>query len=174
MPETRKKVREAAVSVLSNATTGFNARVAAKATAYGITAYTIDWSAGSGSFFQAYVEPEDIDLTQIKQWPAVNLYTVGSFHEGRVFGRAFSGTIGLRVDLFLKLRTGVEAGSEIERNFELAEDALITALRDDLTGIHAYGVSPLNQFDVPREAARLLGDGWLAAIPLLFPCEVEA
>jgi hypothetical protein len=173
---TRKAVRRAALSCLSNPQTGFNARLVDIAPDYDFGFSAVDWAVGSGSFFEASIAPEEFELSQedAKQWPVVNLYTTASSNDRQVMGVIFSGTIQLCVDIWFRVRADLGLDSTIEEAGDAVEDAAISCLYANTTGLHVFGVSPAKNFQCIKDPAQFLGDGWRQRIPIIIPCEVDA
>ena len=163
----RKVTRDAVRTALSAAVTGFNAQLAAIAAAYSIVPYTIDWAAESRQTFQGYISPEQIDVSQIVEYPAVVLYTSDAINENFEKGHRFGGQVQAHMDWYLRFKTGIEV-DDVESILDATEDAALEAIND-------YSAWPANviynrQFQVSRDAISLLGEGWeqRIAVQMLF------
>lgn len=160
---------------MSNATTGFNARLATIAAGYGVTAFTISWLAASKQFFQGYLDPAQLERSQLATFPAVALYT--SLAEDAVEGqhfRLFAGPITAHVDFYRVSKAGIEV-DDTESWADAVEDAVILALNDPVTGIYGQaGIAYKGEFRSPRESIQLLGEGWSQRVPIEIICEVQA
>lgn len=173
MPQTRKKVRDAATAILGNDFTGFNARLESLIAEYNLPKdFRVDWDNNSVTFFQGYIDASQADGSQIASWPAVFVYTSNLVNENRQKPRTFSGTITLHIDVWLRFRDGVEQ-DDIESVCDAVEDAAISALYDDAAG-WPPSVTPAAEYSVSKEPAQLMGDGWQQRIPIVIPVEVDA
>lgn len=174
MPQTRKTVRDALVSVLSNATRGFNVKLAALATAYAIDAFTIDWTTQSTSLFQGFLTASDVEVGQLAPDAAcpvgVLIYTTTSVGMALQKPSKFSGQIGAVVDFYIRFREGIEQDS-IEGICDAIEDAALEALYDNAAAWPSNVLLSANVV-VPKEPAELTGDGWQQRIPIVLIFEV--
>jgi hypothetical protein len=123
MPEVGRAVREAAVRRLADAATGFNAKLAAVAGAYGIQAFQIDWMDGSKNFFRGFLDPNDVDESVASRYPLVMLYAITSSNDHDSLPRTFSGQVTLGLDFHVTWRSG-----NAQRNFEDLGDAIEDAV----------------------------------------------
>jgi hypothetical protein len=187
MPATRLIARQKLVSILADPANGFNARLAAIATEYGIHPFEIDWTPGSPTFFCASVAPEQIDSTGML--PAddgicVVLYTSVSqtnSNEERQKPSIFSGKLMLHVDFYLSrrvlnlLRHGKNLPADSAGDLEALPDAIEDAF---LQTVMAKSVdwSPVDfngDFSCSREPFLFSGDGWQQRLPFILMCEVH-
>lgn len=164
--------------MLADATTGFNARLAAIAASYGITAFAVDWDLNSTSFIQSFVDPSAVDVAPlIPADVAALLYTSLSSEsheqEGRTKFARYSGQIILHLDFYLRFDDGMEP---LERNTEdiadAIEDAVIQVLRRTDADWPA-GVVFNGDVASPRESIVHLADGYGQRIPFTFLFEVH-
>lgn len=173
--QTRKLIRDAAVSRLSDATTGFNAAIAALASAYEITAFTINWAAGSGSFVQMFLNPDQLDTSQILEYPALALYTSTAREStgdgNRITGAHFSGIIHLHLDFYIKFIDEIEV-DDTESIADAIEDAVLSVLHTP-TAAWPANVTYNGDFEAPRESMVQLGDGYEMRVPFILTFEVH-
>jgi|SRR6185369_741748 len=172
MVSTRKAVRDAIIAILAAPLTGFNAGLAAVASSYGVTPFTIDWSAGSKQLFQGYLLPDQIELSQVIVYPACVAYTTFTQNQNLEKFRRFSGIVTLNLDFYVDFRTGIEVDQT---------DDLPDAIEDAITGIINQPLLNLPSniawnggIECAREPVRLLQDGWFQRCPhqLIFEVDV--
>jgi hypothetical protein len=125
----RKTIRDAIVAVLSDAATGFNARLNASAAAYGIVPFTIDFTGAEQNFALCRIDPQNIELCELLNFPAACLYTEEAADTGLPRGIAFSGEVIACLDFYLRQRTGAEA-FDSESMLDAIEDAAMSAIND--------------------------------------------
>ena len=129
MSQISKKVRDSLKTVLSDATTGFNANLAAIESAYGITAFTVDWGATSDNFFQSNVSPESLEEANVvEHQTTVFLYSVASSNLSRTKPSQFSGDVTVNLDFWIR-HAGAEIPNDSESLADAIEDAAITAMQ---------------------------------------------
>lgn len=168
---TRKRIRDAAVGALSDVVTGFNARLAALATDYGITPFVIDFGPTSRNFLQSYLSPDQVDFSNVATYPAMVVYTASSENTNIEKFRLFSGQVELYIDVYLRYRQSLES-RDTESIADAVEDALTQILNDPLMPWPAT-VAYNGGFRSPREPLALLGDGYEQRIPVQLLFEVN-
>lgn len=147
MPNFRKVVRSAVHTALSHATTGFNAQLAAIASAYGVTAFTLDWSLPSKNVAFSFLEEGDGEETSsLTEYPACLIYCGRAENQWRVKGKKFSGTVAVRVSFILRYRAltdAVTAGNTITHEKAMADtESIADAVNDAaLEAIYAGGAA---------------------------------
>lgn len=173
MPQIRKTVRDAMLSVLSASGTGLNARIAALATSYGITAFSIDWTAGSKSFFFGYLDPESANLSQLEmQGVCCAIYTsdVSNTHDEKP--RTFSGQVMAHLVFYIINRDGIEL-NDVESLGDAIEDAVISCFENP-TANWPVAVTFTGQYQGSFGPIEFTGDGWQRVLPMQFIFEVSA
>lgn len=123
MAEISRAVREAMGRRLADAATGFNAKLAAVASTYGIQPFTIDWSATSKNFFRGFIDPNDVDDSTPSRYPLVMLYSITSSNDHDSMPRVFSGKVTLGLDFHVTWKQG-----NALKNFEDLGDAIEDAV----------------------------------------------
>jgi hypothetical protein len=179
MPQTRKKVRDGMTAALAAAGTGFNARFAGIAAAYGCEAFTVDFSEGSKSVFYGYLPADQIGISDIEQARegesdiAFVVYTTRSANTHRNKGGTitFSGDIEAHIDVHLRLREGAIRDGDVESICEAIEDAVVSCFEGAAwpAGVMFTGNM---QSDLPPIA--FTGDGAERVVPMAFMFEVDA
>jgi hypothetical protein len=160
----RKLVRDAVKTALADVTYGFNAKLAAIASTYGVTAWTFNFSAGSSNFLQAYLGGEDVDMTQIATFPAMLIYTTGMQQSAREKLRTFSGNLICNIDIYLQYAYRLDGVSfpeqdDIEKYSDAVSDVLTEIFQRRALAWPA-GVSYSYQFQFEPDPAIPLADGW--------------
>ncbi len=182
MAQVRKLVRDAVRRILSNPSTGFNARFAALAADYGVDPVEIDFiSEDSESFLQARVprDSDDIQYTQLFPAPlALVLYTDDLANQKLQNSPFFSGLVSCRLDFYIVERdrnqpeiAAVRLGDN-ESIAEAVEEAALNALvfSSDLD----WGPVTFNlDFQSERGDLRIEPDGQSQRISIVLACEVS-
>ena len=180
MKPTRKAVRDAATAILRDEATGFNARMAALSTEYGIEEFKIDFNAGSKSFFQGAIEPEseDLEYSQLHPKPiALVVSTAESTSLRKQNSPYFSGEVQLRLDAYIQISktknrtTDQVEWDDTETTMDVIEEALLLALQE--SDNWQPNVIYNHQFASERGPLRLTGDGWSQRLSLMLVCEVH-
>lgn len=177
MPQTRHLVITGLLGALTHGTTGLNAKFAAASGSYGL-APNLDfhWAPETRQLFIGFIEPDQLELSQISEFPAVILYTTSSENKLLEMPTKFSGPITAHIDVYLRFdvlrNSGGPEHDDTEKWANAVEDALIEAL-------YAYtawpgGVMFLREFRCDRDPVTLLGDGWAQRLPFEIPFEVTA
>lgn len=181
MPATRKLVRDAMRTALSYPTYGFNSRIAAVASTYGIDPFSIDWSPDSTNFTESYVAGQserDSKLSGIH----VAIYTsLSSQSSGgdRPKGSVFHGEIQAHLDFTLQFREGIELTEDLTEGYaDAVEDAVIAVLLDPRAPNATLfcGGGPITysgDFACAREPILSLDDGYSQRLPFTFIYEVH-
>lgn len=122
----RKRIRDAAVALLA---ASFNTKLQALAIDYGIVPFEIDWTSDdSRSFAQCFIEPDQVEASQILDFPGVTIYTTEAEDTGEPRGVPFYGAVILAIDFYVRLRLGVERNTE--DLMDAVEDAVMSILND--------------------------------------------
>jgi hypothetical protein len=103
----------------------FNSTLAGLAGSYGITAFTVDWSAASLQFFQFNGDPDELEQTSASKYPMVFMHAVRSQNTHESLGRNFSGPVEVELTFWIShLATQViKAGPALETTCNVIEDA---------------------------------------------------
>lgn len=174
MAITRKNVRDALNQALQHATNGFNAKLAAVAATYGIAAFTIDWTAGSKKFFQGFLTPEAVDLSQVIEFPALILYTTtqASRADREKFGK-FAGDVSAQLDFYVEFRAGME--TDLSDSYgDAIEDAILEVMAANLSIFHGLGVYWNGDYEATRDPVVQFQNGWGQRIPITLTFSVHA
>lgn len=178
MPLIRAPQRAKLEALISNPSTGFNPAYAAMRALY-ITAgfnpgaITINFSPGTGQFFQGYLSSDAIDVSQLVNPPAFCLYT--SLSNSRDADsekyRIFSGTVIGHLDFYYKRLDGVEV-DDTEDTMDCVEDtiAALTATpgTPDWSGGTYFG-----SYSCSRDPLIEFGDGYAQRLPFQFAFRVD-
>lgn len=174
MSQIGKRVRDAVRSVLSDATNGFNANLAAIAATYGVTAFTVNWTATSLNFFQSNIDPNSLDEANVvEHQPTVLLYTVAGSSLTRTKPAQFSGDVTVNVDFWI----GYSKGSlphDTESMADAIEDAIVTALQHP-SAAWPEVVCQTGNFRADRAPVFMAGEHWrqLIRVPVILTLDTE-
>ena len=153
----RKRVRDAAIGFLADPGTGFNPKFYALADIYGVAAFEIDFSPDSRNFAQCFVDPDNVEKSQLLDFPGVTVYTTEAEDIGEPRGLAFFGNVILAVDFYVRLREGAERNTE--DLMDAVEDAVLSALNDP-SNDWPPGVLFSRITKVDRQSVQPLADGF--------------
>lgn len=174
----RKDIRVAMVAALADSTLGFNARLAAVAGEYAIQPFELDFGPDSYNFLQAfYGVPEDVELSAIRQWPAMVLYTTNATRNGQQKSVGFSGSVQAHIDIYLRYRLRDETVVDIETRdpesiADAVEDALLSVFqRRGLAW--PTGCTYNGDINCDRDPVVLYGDGYLQRLATQLKFEVN-
>jgi hypothetical protein len=172
----RKTVRDAIRAAMAHASTGFNVRLNALATAYGITPFTIDWtSAESRTFAQSLIDPQNIEICQLLDFPAACLYTEQANDTGFPRGVKFSGSMVASLDFWQRQRDGIES-LDTESMSDAIEDAAMSVLNDPTVPWpinSSISVIFARQCAIQRDHLVPLADGFGQRVSIKIPFEVK-
>jgi hypothetical protein len=182
MPQTRSAVRSAIRSSLADATHGFNAKLAAVASTYGITAFTISWNAAdSATMIQSQFDPEGRAASRLPVTGAsATIYTTESRQDRRAMSGAFDGRVRAHVDFFIRFADGENTNDDLTESYgDAVEDAVIRVLTDPASAmISTYfngtnGVYYTGGFGCLRPPIEQTADGFAMLLPFQFLYEVR-
>ena len=176
----RALVRAAVKAALSDEDTGFNAQFAAIATSFGVTAYEVDFAAGSRDFLQSYVDPSTVEVSRfLRRELGIAIYT-GEASDGTAPDRSkssqFDGLVVGHVDVFCRFREGIEESEEdTEAYADAVETAVLQAIHDPaVNGLFFGGPVYYNyEFSCVRDPIISTEDGYEQRIPMQFVFSVE-
>jgi hypothetical protein len=183
MPQTRKLIRSTMRTALADATYGFNAKLAAIATAYSIDAFTLDWSAtDSDNFQQSFLDVRAEKLSRLIRDIRAELYTSASAQREsggeRSKNSTFEGRILAHLDITLQFSEGeTVTADQTEDLADAIEDVLIQIFldpaahyaRDLREGPLYYG----GGFACSRQPIEQAEDGFSQRLPFIFIFEVH-
>lgn len=168
----RKKLREAAITRLAAADTGFNAAFAALAGEYGVTPFELDFSDGSTNFIVGHVNPEAVEKSRIETYPAACIYTTEAVDNNDPIGLSFAGAVMLNIDFYVEDRDGMET-TAAELLCEAIEDAVLSVL-NATSPVWPAGVRMQRKSQMDRQHLVMLADGFATRIPIRSVFSVEA
>lgn len=123
----RKRIRTAIKTFLSDNAAGFNARLASAATDFEISPFTINFARPSQNFIESYLEldkqPEIIERSILRQFPAMALYTTDAEDTGEPRSIRWNGPVIACLDIVTRYREGME-GELSAPNTEDVMDAM--------------------------------------------------
>lgn len=131
-----KPIRDAVVAAMADASYGFNAKLAEEFTAASVTGhgFTIDFGTASANFLQSkYSSAGEVDLSAIRTWPAIAVYTDGLQPTQVEKFRQACGTLLMNVDIYLRFAFRDAGGSAYAmegNNTEDVADCVDGAIRE--------------------------------------------
>jgi hypothetical protein len=182
MPKVTRLALDALTTMLADATTGFNAQLAAIAPDYGITPFTLDFSPGSVNVVWAAYSPDTILVSEIIQFPGFALFTTESEEKHKIINSRFAGTVTAHAIAFLHfaaLDAPATPGStpdysnDLEKYPDAVSDAFLEALN---TGRPLAKPMRVNHsgFQESRDLLIPTGDGHVQIITFNLTFEVYA
>lgn len=155
MINARALVRAAVKGALTDPVDGFNANFAAIAAAYGVTAYGVNFAAGSPDFVQSYLDPAAVEISRFLRTPlGMTLYTSSAVDGGgeRSKTSAFDGTVVCNIDVFLRFDEGIEDSEEdTEAYADAVEDATLQAIHSNAAAFTGGPVHYNYEFSCSRD-----------------------
>jgi len=181
MANYRKATRDALVAALSDASTGFNAKLAALSSSYGVQPFALEFGAASKNVVYGYMDDEEIDVSQIFEFPGAVICTTFAEDKHRIVGKTFSGTVGAAVVIYLRYQqldapnygsNQPDFSNDFEKYADAVADAFSSALKDGRTLFRASNVLP-SQYREDRSPVVNLGDGHTQTITFSLEFEVH-
>lgn len=123
----RKVVRDAILACLAD---GFNSGIAEAAAAYGVAPFSIDFSDSSQSLWIGRLNPDDVELSSLMEFPGATIYT-NDVQDGSpriIQGIQFSGMLMGCVDVYVRPREGRER-FDSEALMDMTEDVILSLFR---------------------------------------------
>lgn len=180
MANYRKVIRDALRTALGDASNGFNAQLAAIATTYGITAWTLDFTPPSRNVVYGYIDDGEFDVSNLVEFPGAFIYSVEAVDERRVKPAKFSGFVTFVIRMYLRLRalddadTGAnqpDFGGDYEKWPDATEHALLAALRAGRATFQAAGFNH-SEYRADRDSVISTGDGNIQVVNFTLGFEV--
>lgn len=166
MPLISKKVRNGVVSILSDATRGFNPTYAAlvAGTDYGaLPAIIVDFASTSANFIQSQVTAQQLDESSNFEYPLMALYTLGiEDTKDRKFA-VFAGLIQIALDVFVSQENN-EAVPDTETVPDAIEDAMYTIFNGSSFApsvLQSNGIIYNGDISLARGQVQQAGENWL-------------
>jgi hypothetical protein len=181
MSNYRKATRDALVAALSDDTTGFNAQLASLGQTYGIQPFALEWGDGSKNVTYGYLDEEEVDVSQIIEFPGAVICTTFAEDKRRIVGKTFSGTVGAAVVLHLKYQqldapqygtNQPDFSNDVDKYADAVADALSSALKDGRGLFAGTNVLP-SKYREDRSPIRSTGDGHTQTITFSLEFEVH-
>lgn len=182
MADYKKKCREALVSCLSDGTTGFNAQLAGLGAEYGIIPFSLEFTSPSKNVVYGYLDDEEIQISQIFEFPGAVIYSTESVNERKIKGYRFSGFVNEFIVMYLRYRKYDDADLMVNQpnfdgNFEkfadAVEHAMNSALEDGRSIMAGLGVNYEN-YRADRGPIQSLGDGHVQILTFTLGMVVHA
>ena len=170
MAQISKYVRDAIKTQLAANTTGFNARLAAISSTYGITAAQIDWTATSTNFIFGRMAPELFEESSVFTYPLLTIDTIRSQDMRRVKFSTFSGSVAAVIDVHHSW-PDESVIADFASVVDATEDAVVACLNDKATQVWPGNLLWNGQVQVQRGPIKMGGYGWV--LTLSFLCNFE-
>jgi hypothetical protein len=163
----KKKCRDALVAALSDGTNGFNAKLGAIAASYDIPLFSLEFGAESKNVAFGYLDPEEVDVSRIFEFPGAVIYSTESVNENKIKFSKFSGFVNAYVVFYLRYRalddpdTGSNQptfGNDMEKYPDAVEDAMNEALHAGRSTMCQLGVL-YEDYRADRDPVQTFGDG---------------
>lgn len=175
MSQISKKVRDAVRSRLSDSTNGFNAKLSAVASQYGLTPFTVDWTTSSKQLFEARAHPSDLEKSTPSKYPLVTLYVLRARNTRENKPQLFSGFIDVVLDFHVTAR-GVVASAlkTLQDTADAIEDAVFASLDPfSWTGAYTPPVALVGGPDLEREPVEMDGENWRQTLSFMLTFQVD-
>jgi hypothetical protein len=181
MSDYKRKTRLAAVAALSDSTTGFNAKLGALGQSYGIQPFSLEFALPSRNVVYGFLTPDEVEVSQITDYPAAVIYSNESVDEKRLKPATFSGFVNLVIDLYFAFQKldapdyGVnqpDFDGDFEKWLDAAEDAMVSCLKEGRTIMQPLGVNYVN-YRADRDPIQSLGDGHFQKLTFTLGFEVH-
>jgi hypothetical protein len=174
-PEYASLVRDVVVAQLEDSGHGFNFQFALTAAAAGVPAFVIDWSATSFNFFEAQIDPVDIEGSTPMKYPIVTLATLSEDNTLREAFVTFSGSVSMELAIYLSFRkSGVPRNVEATMNAVTA--ALVRTFCDPGAASTANFTGPVTynrRISVKRTRLQTGAENWRAALKAYFTFDLD-
>jgi hypothetical protein len=167
MANYKRKCREALVACLADGTTGFNAQLAALGQSYGITPFALEFAKPSKNVVYGYMDDEEIQISQIFEFPGAVIYSTESVNERKIKPKTFSGFVNQFVVMYLRYRkyedddlmvNQPDFDGDFEKFPDAVEDAMNSALEHGRSIMANLGVN-FENYRADRGPIQSLGDG---------------
>lgn len=170
------QVRDVVHAQLSDVTRGFNVQLGVTAAAAGVQPFEIDFSDTSRNFFEANINPEDIEGSTPFKYPLASLYIPG---EGNTLDQAFitySGVVRVVFTVYLSFNV-----SGIPRNVEKTTNAVSAAIVrtfcDSSAAASANFTGPVTynrKIQIARSRLIMGAENWLLALTATLECGLDS
>ena len=175
MSQISRAVRLAVKTQLQGTTinnNGINDRLVALATAYGITAYAIDWSTTSQNFIFGQIDPVQFEESSPFTYPLLTIDCLRSQNTNRIklgLGH-FSGMVTASIDVHHSWYDNAVL-ADFSSDVDATEDAVISCLNDPTYQTWPGNMLWTGNVALARGPIRMGGYNWLQSIR--FTCTFE-
>ena len=177
----RKPIQDALVAGLADPATGFSARLAALAPAYGVESqvFAIDFARRtSPNFLESMIDGMDaLERSQIESFPALSVYSSMAVFTGAEKGRGFSGSVTFHIDIWLSYRFRDDGTSGMETNDTESIANAVEAAILDVFHQPAFcwptGVTYNRAFQAGQEQIIECADGYAQRVRIQMQSEVR-
>jgi hypothetical protein len=162
------QVRDVVVAQLEDAARGLNAQLALTLAAAGLPVFAFDWSAASLNFFEAQVDPNDIETSTPMKYPICTLTVVNEDNTLDQTWITFSGTVPVEFVIYISfIQSGVPRN--VEKTLNAVTAAVIRTFCDSSAAATANFTGPVTfnrKVRVTRPRLQMGAQNWRA--PLKF------
>ncbi len=167
MADYKRKCRVAVVAALSDSATGFNAQLGGISQDYGIAPFFLEFTLPSRNVVYGYLDDEEVNVSQIFEFPGAIIYSTESINERRLKPARFSGFVNQYIVLYLRYRKLDDAdiqanqpdfSGDLEKFPDAVEDAMNSSLEAGRAILAALGVN-LENYRADRGPIQSFGDG---------------
>jgi hypothetical protein len=159
-------VRDVCVAQLDDVSRGFNVQFAITAAAAGIAPFTIDWSDTSANFFEAQVDPIDIEGSTPMRYPIATLAITGEDNTLDQTWITFSGTVPVELKFYISfIQSGVPRN--VEKTLSAVSAAVVRTFCDSSAAATANFTGPVvfnRKIKVTRGRLQMGAQNWRAAL----------
>lgn len=179
MANYRKLTRDALVAALSDATVGFNAQLGSLGQTYGIMPFALEFGDGSKNVVYGYLDDQEVDVSQIFEYPGAVIYTTEGIDENRPNRSKYF--VAAVISLYLRYRQLDDPDTQanlpdFSNNFEkwpdACEDAMSSALYAGRSIMGPLGVNYTN-YRADRAPVVNYGDGHVQKLTFTLGFEVH-
>lgn len=118
------RIRNQVKTRLAAVSDGFNVTLAALASTYSITPFSITFGANSRNFFQGQINPRQLEETSSIKYPLMTLYSLRIDDDNEQKFQLFSGLVQIGIDVHVDWKSG-NAIPDFELMGDAIEDAIV-------------------------------------------------
>lgn len=168
-------VRDVVVAQLSDPSHGFNYQMSVVAAAQGVTAIAFDWSATSNNFFEAQIDPEDLEGSTSLRYPIATLAVTREMNSLMQMYETFSGAVQMEFKVYLSFKQS-SVPRNVEKTISAVTAAVIRTFCDTSaasTGNFTGPVTFNRAIDITRPRIEMGAENWRAPIKFQFTFQLD-
>ncbi len=171
MSQISKRIRDQ-VRTFLNASDGFNATYATVAAAYGVTAFTIDFTGAGYNFFQGQVDPKQLESTTNIKYPLMCLFAMTAKDDNRQKFQEFSGVVTVGLDVHYSFTPG-HALFDFESIGDALEDTVVQIMNRESNQVWDIETVYNGEVSLTRYPLQLGAQNWRQTFRFLMTFEVH-